>query len=271
MLDLFVHNRIAGLLQLILLLSVCITIEHISPIERYSLRARLPGVAMHFAGAGVGIVLSYPVHLLWRSIDVPFISLPLGTAAQIVVLLLIGDFLSYWRHRAEHRWFWPIHAVHHAPTELHAANDLGHPLQFIPQFLFVSIPLSFLGVQNVAVPFAAGMIFSFLEVYIHSPIDVHFGPLRRIVVDNRFHRLHHSLESQHIDTNFGICFSVWDAIFGTAVWPKKDEWPLVGVAGLPAPRSVRDFLLLPLRIARKDYAGPGIESSNSQLPVPAIE
>lgn len=33
--------------------------------------------------------------------------------------------------------------------------------------------------------------------YIHSPVDVHFWPMRKVLVDNRFHRIHHSLEPRH--------------------------------------------------------------------------
>ena len=36
-----------------------------------------------------------------------------------------------------------------------------------------------------------------LTYYIHSPIDVHFGRLRKVLVDNRFHRIHHSIEPRH--------------------------------------------------------------------------
>lgn len=73
-----------------------------------------------------------------------------------------------------------------------------------------------------------------------------------VIVDNRFHRIHHSLDEKHFDKNFGIAMSLWDWIFGTAHWPSKDEWPKVGVAGVDQPRNVVDFLALPWRIWRSD-------------------
>ena len=91
-----------------------------------------------------------------------------------------------------------------------------------------------------------------LTYYIHSPVDVHFGPLRKVLVDNRFHRIHHSIEPRHFGKNFGVTFSIWDRIFGTAYDPEPGEWPEVGLANVEPPRSVRDYLLLPFRIARQE-------------------
>ena len=67
-----------------------------------------------------------------------------------------------------------------------------------------------------------------------------------MIVDPRFHRIHHSLEPRHFDRNFAVCFSFWDSLFGTAYWPKKGEWPAVGVKEYPAPRNFWEYLMLPL-------------------------
>jgi sterol desaturase/sphingolipid hydroxylase (fatty acid hydroxylase superfamily) len=75
---------------------------------------------------------------------------------------------------------------------------------------------------------------------------VHFGPLRHVLVDNRFHRIHHSLEERHFDKNFGITFSLWDQLFRTAHFPSANEWPDVGIAGHAPPATLRDFLCYPL-------------------------
>jgi sterol desaturase/sphingolipid hydroxylase (fatty acid hydroxylase superfamily) len=162
---------------------------------------------------------------------------------------MFSDFLVYWRHRAEHKWFWPIHVVHHSPTELHAANDIGHPAQVWINALFVSIPMSLIQFDGPGTPVYILFVVTLLTYYIHSPVDVHFGPLRKLLVDNRFHRIHHSLEERHFDKNFGICFSIWDRLFGTAYDPAPEEWPSVGVAGVDPPRSLADYVLLPLRVA----------------------
>lgn len=249
------------LLGTIYIILVCFVIERIAAFERISLKARLPGFLMNVAQVLISGVLVWPFGKLWALIGVgPFLTIPLwrllsplgafGYAIQFLVLVLVTDFLAYWRHRAEHQWFWPVHVVHHSPTELHAANDIGHPLQILFSLAFITIPLSLIQIDGPETPAAVVFVVALLSYYIHSPVDAHFGPLRKVLVDNRFHRIHHSLEERHFDKNFGICFSLWDHLFGTAYDPAPDEWPEVGVAGVEAPRSLGAYLLLPLRFVR---------------------
>jgi sterol desaturase/sphingolipid hydroxylase (fatty acid hydroxylase superfamily) len=138
---------------------------------------------------------------------------------------------------------------------MHAANDIGHPLQAFYSLMFIGLPLSIIQVDGPAIPFAVGMFVSMLSFYIHSPIELHFGPLRKVIVDNRFHRIHHSLEERHFDKNFGICLSIWDHMFGTAYEP-GDEWPKVGLAEIPAPRTIGDYLAIPFRRKPRESDAP---------------
>ena len=247
-----------GAASTVLIIGLCTIIEHISAIERYSLRARLPGLAMNVVQGPLTMMIAWPIGVFWQALEIDeFIIIPLwtwlgplgiaGYALQFLLLAMIEDFLVYWRHRTEHKVFWQIHAVHHSPTELHAANDIGHPLQIVFGLLMVSIPLSLVQIDGPATPAIVGFILLLLTYYIHSPIDVHFGPLRKLLVDNRFHRIHHSTEPKHFDKNFGVCFSIWDRLFGTAYDPAPDEWPEVGLANIPAPRTIADYVLLPFR------------------------
>ena len=244
------------------ILSVCVVIEHVAAIERYSLASRIPGLLMNMTGTVLGVFLMWPLGKLWEATGIgPFVTIPLwdwlkplgttGYALQVLTIFVTADFLAYWRHRAEHsRFLWPVHKVHHSPHELHAANNLGHPLQSLFSWAFIGVPMSLIQIDGPAAPAIAGLTVAFLATYIHSPIDIHFGKLRLVLVDNRYHRIHHSLEPHHIDKNFGICFSLWDRLFGTAVDPKPGEWPAVGVAGVTPPRTIREFLLLPFRDPR---------------------
>lgn len=242
------------------LLAICVVVEQIAAIERYTLKARWRGITFATISTPLSILMLWPLQQLWKSVDggrliIPLLDWlsPLGWSGMVlyyIALLLVGDFFAYWRHRFEHtKLFWPIHAVHHSPTELHGANNWGHPLQLIPQLLFVTFPLSFLQFTGPAIPAALGLLVAFLVLYIHSPIDFHFGPLRRVIVDNRFHRIHHSVEECHLERNFGILFSVWDWIFRTAYWPRPGEWPAVGI-DRPPPNSIRQFLLYPVGFVR---------------------
>jgi sterol desaturase/sphingolipid hydroxylase (fatty acid hydroxylase superfamily) len=239
------------------ILATCVAIEWIASIERYSFKSRVPGILMYMIGGALSVLLAWPLASIWRSIGLGGIIVPLwdwlrplpgGYVIQVIVVASALDLFRYWRHRAEHRWFWPIHAVHHSPTELHAANDIGHPFQVLPEFLFVTIPLSLVQLSGPGMPVVIGLLITAQSVYIHSPIDAHFGKWgRRILADNRFHRIHHSTESRHRDKNFSVCFSLWDWVFGTAYWPAKDEWPKVGIKGVIPPRTIGSFLRMPFK------------------------
>lgn len=250
-----------GFVQLVVLLTICIVVEQIAVIERFTLRQRVPGFLFQALGGLIGGTLSFVMQQVWGLLGlgglvVPLYRwlqpLPFGFAIYILAMLMINDFLVYWRHRAEHKWFWPIHRVHHSPRELHAANDIGHPLQTIPNFLFVWMPLSLIQMPGPATPAFIVLLTTLATMYIHSPIDFHFGPFRKVLVDNRFHRIHHSLETKHFDKNFSVCFSIWDRFFGTVYWPAKDEWPKVGVDGIPHPRTMCEFLKLPFTPNRSE-------------------
>ena len=267
-------------LSLFALIAV-IAMEHLGPRERYTLRDRLPGFLMNAIGTFLSLALVWPLNWAWFELGVPpLLMIPLsqwvgplgftGKIIQILVLVAAADFLIYWRHRAEHAWFWPIHLVHHAPRELHAANDIGHPLQIIISFVFVTVPLSLIQLDGPATPAAVGAIVGIANMLIHSPVEWHLGPLRKIIVDNRFHRIHHSLEERHFDKNFGICFSLWDWMFGTAYEP-GEEWPAVGVDQVKAPITLWEFLALPLasfRDRRARQSSPATDLSQQLLEQP---
>jgi sterol desaturase/sphingolipid hydroxylase (fatty acid hydroxylase superfamily) len=251
---------------------ICTVMERVGELERHPIVSRIPGTLMNIAQVILSAALAWPIGQLWDVLGIgTIVRVPLwqwveplgaiGYAIQLLTAVAVADFFSYWRHRAEHAWFWPIHAVHHAPTELFAANDIGHPAQVWFTLLFVSIPLSLIRFDGPGTPVVVAFVVSLLSYYIHSPIDVHFGPLRKVLVDNRYHRIHHSLEEQHFDKNFGICFSIWDRLFGTAYDPAPDEWPEVGVANLAPPRSIGEYLLLPLRVIRGEAADGGSSAS----------
>jgi sterol desaturase/sphingolipid hydroxylase (fatty acid hydroxylase superfamily) len=246
---------------MLITVAACIIIEQIAAIERFPLLSRVPGVAMNITLVALTPIFAWPLKQLWAWLGIaPLITIPLwrwieplGAAAYILqwlIAIALLDFLIYWRHRAEHKWFWPIHAVHHSPTELHAANDIGHPAQIWADIIFVGVPLSLVQFDQLSTPVFVSFVVSLLTYYIHSPIDAHFGRLRCILVDNRFHRIHHSVEERHFDKNFAICFSIWDRLFRTAYDPASDEWPQVGIAEAPAPRQIGEMMMMPIHIHR---------------------
>lgn len=248
-------------------LAICIAVELVASRDRYTLSDRWRGLVFTLAGSLSAGLAAWALQCVWTGNELGrWLVLPvyqwlkplgwLGYVGSIFASVAAYDFFSYWRHRAEHKWFWRIHALHHSPTELHAANNWSHPLAIIPGFLFLSLPVSLIQMPGPSTPTVIALLISFLAAYIHSPVDFHFGPLRRVVIDNRFHRIHHSVEARHVDKNFGILFSFWDGLFGTAHWPERQEWPKVGIRETP-PSTLAEFFLYPSAVDQLPPASAG--------------
>jgi sterol desaturase/sphingolipid hydroxylase (fatty acid hydroxylase superfamily) len=244
-----------GVASAMLLLAAGMAVELISPTTVYSLRDRLFGVSIWFVRTVAASLMVGPLQFLWRWLGVPpIVHLRIGLFGTILLTVVLMDFLIYWRHRFEHRFLWRIHAAHHSVTELHAANSFGHFVEALPHLLIVLIPLSLIDFGGLEVPLAVIMSMSVLQLYIHSPVTIEFGKARVLLVDNRYHRVHHSIQPRHFEKNFGILFTLWDRMFGTAYFPCDDEWPDTGVQGIEPPRSIADYLAFPITRFRRTAA-----------------
>ncbi|WP_293247542.1 sterol desaturase family protein [Nannocystis sp.] len=130
---------------------------------------------------GVLVVAAlHAVHaaILPLSLDAWSGGLPLS--AQVVVALVLGDLLTYWFHRACHRyaWLWRFHAVHHSSERLDwLAAHREHPVDGVITQICINLPGMLLGL-----PFAAigGLIVfrGLWAIFIHSNVRVPLGPLR---------------------------------------------------------------------------------------------
>jgi sterol desaturase/sphingolipid hydroxylase (fatty acid hydroxylase superfamily) len=256
---LFWLDLILGVLGALALLGIATAAEFVAPRESYSFHSRVVGFAFSALNIAIGILLLFALQTAWGSLDIKplrLFNLPslAGDVASVVIAVLARDFLAYWHHRALHRWFWSVHVVHHSQTELHAANGYAHFLEKVTAFGLIMLPLSLLDFRFAATPVVVLIALQLMEYYIHSPSEAHLGPLGTVIVDNRFHRIHHSVEPHHFDKNFGIFLSVWDRIFATAYDPAPGEWPATGVEGYPPPRSAVEYALYPLRLLTKPTA-----------------
>jgi lathosterol oxidase len=138
---------------------------------------------------------------------------------SIPVMLVLHDTLFYWTHRAMHtRWlFGLMHRVHHQsvhPTAFAAYSF--HPTEALAEALIVTAiiyivpthPLAFLIFQTISTAY---------NVYGHCgreffPEGTATHPLGRWLNTSTAHALHHG-QGRH---NYGLYFSVWDRLMGTA-------------------------------------------------------
>jgi sterol desaturase/sphingolipid hydroxylase (fatty acid hydroxylase superfamily) len=172
----------------------------------------------------------------------------LGLAIATFGIACIADFFYYWMHRAQHRfgWLWRFHRVHHSIAAINATNSYHHVAEDLFQFAAVTIPMSILlGVASGPVPWLVIVVLNTHSYFIHSTTRLSIGPLRHVFTDNRVHRIHHSTEDRHLNRNFAATTPLWDLLFGTAYFPRRDEWPAVGLADVSEPKTITQYLLMP--------------------------
>jgi sterol desaturase/sphingolipid hydroxylase (fatty acid hydroxylase superfamily) len=149
--------------------------------------------------------------------DVPLVS--------FVIYLVVLDFADYWIHRNQHRreWWWQLHAVHHSQRQMTFWSDSrNHLLDDLLRDALLAALAVLIGVapgQFVALT----VLFRVLQSVQHANLRLRYGGvLERLLVSPSFHRLHHAIGHGHEGpsrgVNFGVLFSWWDSLFGTADW-----------------------------------------------------
>jgi sterol desaturase/sphingolipid hydroxylase (fatty acid hydroxylase superfamily) len=241
------------------------------PKEKASFGERSSGFIFLLAGALVIAVVSAVMAAARSALEIEPVVFRTNAGSPIlaaIVLALWIDFQFYVMHRLQHRFLWRFHAVHHSIRHLSAANSYHHWSEPIWLSL-IALPLLFVNVKIAPTMAALTFLFRVQQFYIHSSSKPHFGPLRRLLVDNRYHRIHHSLSPEHHHKNFGAMTPLWDWLFGTLYMPRSHEWPKVGLEGINEPTSLKEWSALPFRIENTvhggiaRYASPSAESTAS--------
>jgi sterol desaturase/sphingolipid hydroxylase (fatty acid hydroxylase superfamily) len=184
-----------------------------------------------FGAARVGTALSN--YLSWR------ITLPSDGVFQIafsvLVYFVVFDFVGYWVHRLYHTpLFWHLHRFHHSAPELNFITSLRtHPAETFTRVLFLVTPLTFLNVSDgILLTFL--VLNEFVNFCEHSELPWSWGWVGRwIFASPTVHQLHHSIDEEHRDKNFGEC-PLWDHVFGT--WYGGEKKPSaygVSANGIP--------------------------------------
>jgi sterol desaturase/sphingolipid hydroxylase (fatty acid hydroxylase superfamily) len=255
---------------LLIVSSICFLLERICPWRR-SQRAFRAGFRQDlfwliFNGHFAGIALAFVSVRLLESLGRVFHHLHLVAPEsihllsiaplwlQFIVFLVFKDFLEWCVHNLLHRvpWLWEFHKLHHSITELDfLGNFRFHWMETVVYKSLTYVPLVVLGVDGRVIFWIAivGTIIGHLN---HANLNIHLGPLRYVINSSRMHVWHHDLASMggH-GRNFGVVFSFWDFLFGTAYLPDGDLQPKeLGFAGMERfPDGVPSRLLHPLSTA----------------------
>ena len=172
----------------------------------------------------------------------------LGGLFAMLVGTLIFDFFLYWQHRLAHgsKILWQQHLLHHSDEYMNVTTAARqHLFDNAVMPVFVTIPMAIL-FQLPAINIAMLSLIPYAwQYFTHANIRLGFGPFWWLLASPNYHRIHHSMEPNHIDKNFAGWFPILDIVFGTAVAPKPGEYPATGVAGVSV-KTLKHAYLLPL-------------------------
>ncbi|MDZ7653171.1 MAG: sterol desaturase family protein [Burkholderiaceae bacterium] len=175
----------------------------------------------------------FALDAVWPGVsDVPWVS--------FCMYLVVLDFVDYWLHRGQHawRWWWALHALHHAQRKMSFwTDDRNHLLDdLIIDVVKAAIALA-IGVEPAQF---VGLLIAtrVLQSLQHANLAWTLGPLGRVIVSPVFHRRHHAIgyghEGRHQGCNFAVLFPLWDTLFGTADF--RPDIEATGIRDqLPAP------------------------------------
>jgi len=184
---------------------------------------------------------------------------PFHPAVHIVAFMVVTDFAEYWKHRWMHASprLWPFHSIHHSQQTMTLLTS--YRFHFVDE-IFNNVIRFAIGLI-VGIPAAAFLwLTALMTIYQsiqHSDLGWSFGPLDRILVSSRFHNVHHSAEPRHFLRNFGLLFSVWDLIFGTAVL-RAERPARYGIDDPVVPPSFVSQFFFPWRRNRREAHAPEI-------------
>ena len=183
-----------------------------------------------------------------------YLDLPAGVEVIITVIFL--DLMIYLQHVLVHMvpFFWRFHAVHHSDRDLDVSSGLRfHPVEIVGSMLYKMGIVLALGPSPFAVmAFEAilnGMAqFSHSNIKLPLPLD---RALRWVLVTPDMHRIHHSVEVDETNSNYGFNLSVWDRLLGTYLHNGKKTQPeiIIGLSAYPKNEDVSfsRLLLMPMR------------------------
>ncbi len=180
---------------------------------------------------------------------------PFWLAVPLAVMAM--DFVIWLQHVMVHAVpvLWRLHRVHHADPDY----DLTTGARFHPIEIVLSMLIKIATIAVLGPPVLAVVIFEVLlnaaAMFNHGNIRLPDGldrVLRWVIVTPDMHRVHHSVEEDETNSNFGFNLPWWDRLFGTyRKQPRAGQMGMViGIHGHTDPHEVArldGMLLMPFQ------------------------
>jgi alkylglycerol monooxygenase len=154
-----------------------------------------------------------------------------NTVLVYVIAFFALDFSGYWVHRIAHtvNFFWNNHIIHHSSEEFNLACALRQSISvFVKIFVVFLLPAALLGVPTSVIAIVAPLHL-FAQFWYHTQHIQKMGWLEKIIVTPSHHRVHHAMNKEYIDKNYGQIFIFWDKWFGTYQEELQHVPPVYGI------------------------------------------
>jgi sterol desaturase/sphingolipid hydroxylase (fatty acid hydroxylase superfamily) len=270
---------------IVLIFSLVVEYRRTRSVARFgakSFRTDLVYSLVYLSGA-YSLFVGLPIYrFLTKTLShaVPFLQthalVGLPAPLQFLIALVAADFTYYFWHRSVHATpiLWAFHSIHHSQTQLTIATSLRvHIFEEMIRGLFYFVPFFILGLPTT-VWLPLDIAINWLLFLEHSDLDFSYGPLGRILVSPHFHRIHHSVDPQDLNKNFGSFLAFWDPLFGTAS-DRKTRPEAYGLVQMSVPESFTRQFFFPFLWLRKHLASTAfvdqVPLSVSADPVPPGE
>ncbi|MFK5951293.1 MAG: sterol desaturase family protein [Methylococcales bacterium] len=168
-----------------------------------------------FPVAAVGVAV-FASEQSWGLFNYYHVS-PMVTVISSVVIM---DLVIYLQHIMIHAVpvLWRLHRVHHADPDYDiTTGSRFHPIEIILSMLIKFATIILLGPPVVAVVIFEVML-NATSIFNHG--NIRLNPvvdrwLRLVLVTPDMHRVHHSVEDDETNSNFGFSLPWWDRLLGT--------------------------------------------------------
>ncbi|MEN8179712.1 MAG: sterol desaturase family protein [Pseudomonadota bacterium] len=212
-----------------------------------------------FPAAAVGMA-NYTSEHGWGLFNA--IQLPTWLAVLLSVALL--DLVIYLQHVMVHAVpaLWRLHRVHHADPDYDVTTGARfHPIEIILSMLIKIATIAALGPPVVAVIIFEVML-NGMAMFNHGNVGLPGWlehRVRRLLVTPDMHRVHHSVEVDETNSNFGFNLSIWDRLMGTyRDQPRLGHRDMkIGLASINEPQRtthLSGMLLIPFQGSDDNYS-----------------
>lgn len=148
-----------------------------------------------------------------------------------IIAFVALDFAGYWVHRLNHEYnfFWNAHIIHHSSEDFNLACALRQSISVVFRlFTIFLLPAALLGVPTMVIAVVAPLHL-FAQFWYHTQHINKMGFLEKIIVTPSHHRVHHAINPEYLDKNYGQIFIFWDKWFGTYQEELADKPPVYGI------------------------------------------